>query len=185
MRDERYRPSYGQMPLSLYNSCPWHLIFQSRPACLLLAQAIGRMCGTDTSIAVRVGARVDLFSKSQGPFVGSLLFLDPSVPESTTATHVRFTSASAQPLRHKSHMLVSIHSIGDMTRPSHQSGMFQQFSLSPDPKQGHSLDTALEKPLLLNVGGDGIIGRRVSMLQHHSQHVQGPPVAEGIVGFNC
>ncbi|OIW29379.1 hypothetical protein CONLIGDRAFT_575812 [Coniochaeta ligniaria NRRL 30616] len=155
------------------------------------------MCGLDTSTSVRVGARVDLFHESQGHW-GSMVFMNPTVPESTTATHVRFTSASAEPLtvRHKSQMLVSIqyvvniHSFGDMTQPTHQSGMFQQFKLNPNPKRGHSLDTALDQPVLLNVGGDGIIGRRVSMLLQHSPHsphapLQEPLLAEGIVGYNC
>jgi hypothetical protein len=80
-------------------------------------------------------------------------------------------------------------SIGDLTQPTHQSGMFQQFRLDPNPKRGHSLETALDKPVLLNVGGDGIIGRRVSLLQQHSPYsrhpLPEPLLAEGIVGFNC
>lgn len=79
-------------------------------------------------------------------------------------------------------------SIGDMTQPAHQSGMFQQFRLNTSAKQGHSMETALDKPVQLNVGGDGIIGRRVSMLQQRSPRSQHPPqqllLAEGIVGFN-
>jgi hypothetical protein len=65
------------------------------------------MCGLDTSTALRIGARADLFSESQGPW-GSLLFINQAVPESSTATHVRFTPASGQLMRHTSQMLVSI-----------------------------------------------------------------------------
>jgi hypothetical protein len=77
--------------------------------CPLPAQIVLIMCGLDTSTAVRVGARVDLFHESRGHW-GSMVFMNPTVPESTTATHVRFTSASAEPIsmRHKSQMLVSI-----------------------------------------------------------------------------
>lgn len=66
------------------------------------------MCGHDTSTEPRVGARVDLFSSSQGP-QGNLIFLDPLEPESRLATHVRFTpedSLDSQP-----QILVSIQSV--------------------------------------------------------------------------
>lgn len=80
-------------------------------------------------------------------------------------------------------------SIGDMTQPAHQSGMFQQFRLNTSAEQGHALETALDKPVKLNVGGDGIIGRRVSMLQQRSPRSPHPLQrllqAEGIVGFNA
>lgn len=64
--------------------------------------------------------------------------------------------------------------------------MLQQFTLeSNPPKLGNTLETALDKPMLLHVGGDGIIGRRVSMLRRHPLHShQDPVLAEGIVGFN-
>jgi hypothetical protein len=63
------------------------------------------MCGVETSTVARVGARVDFLSESQDP-VGSLIFLDPHTPDSTTATHVRFTSKTS--MRVEPHLLVSI-----------------------------------------------------------------------------
>lgn len=74
----------------------------------LSTQSLSEMCGRDTSTAVRVGARVDLFSKGTHGPVGILLFLDPAAPESTTATHVRFTSSAGHCLRATSPVLVSI-----------------------------------------------------------------------------
>lgn len=65
------------------------------------------MCGhdTDTSTASRVGARVDLFSRSRGP-LGNLIFLDPAEPDSQLATHVRFTPEDG--VDADSQMLISI-----------------------------------------------------------------------------
>lgn len=72
----------------------------------LLAQTGFIMCGSDTSTTVRVGARVDLFSESQ--CLGSLLFLDPSSPGSTVATHVRFAAACGDSGQVRSQLVVSI-----------------------------------------------------------------------------
>lgn len=65
------------------------------------------MCGVDKSTADRVGARADLFTESQGHF-GSLLFVEPDVPGSTTATHVRFTSAGHGSAMLNSQFIISI-----------------------------------------------------------------------------
>ncbi len=48
------------------------------------------MCGQDTSGKARGGARVDFYSQIQGA-LGNLIFLDPAAPNSSVATHVRFT----------------------------------------------------------------------------------------------
>jgi len=61
---------------------------------------------------------------------------------------------------------------GDLTKPVEESGLLQQFALPT------GLDLALDDSLSLNVGGDGIIGRRVTMM------TRGEMVADGIVGFN-
>lgn len=57
------------------------------------------MCCSDETISSdRVGARVDFFTpSSQGTrghvqMIGNLLFLDPSCPTSSSATHVWFTT---------------------------------------------------------------------------------------------
>ena len=61
---------------------------------------------------------------------------------------------------------------GDLTKPVEESGLLQQFMLPTGP------DLALDDFLSLNVGDDGIIGRRVTMM------TRGEMVADGIVGFN-
>lgn len=49
------------------------------------------MCGPETpSSTPRVGARVDFFSRTSSGPIGNLLFLNPSSPSSSHATHVRF-----------------------------------------------------------------------------------------------
>lgn len=68
---------------------------------------------------------------------------------------------------------MSISLTGDLTKPVEESGLLQQFMLLPT-----GLDLALGDSLSLNVGGDGIIGRRVTMM------TRGEMFADGIVGFN-
>ena len=72
---------------------------------------------------------------------------------------------------------------GDLTKPLADSGVMQQFTLLPGgtchaagPENG--MEMALGEALSLNVGNDGIIGRRVSMRRGEEL------VADGIVGFN-
>jgi hypothetical protein len=70
---------------------------------------------------------------------------------------------------------------GDLTKPLADSGVMQQFTLLPGACHGAGLDgmeMALGEALSLNVGNDGIIGRRVSMRRGEEL------VADGIVGFN-
>ena len=57
------------------------------------------MCGQATpSSTPRIGARVDFFSPTNpgktATSLGNLLFLNPSTPSSTHATHVRFQHPS-------------------------------------------------------------------------------------------
>ncbi|KXX78770.1 hypothetical protein MMYC01_204409 [Madurella mycetomatis] len=165
------------------------------------------MCGPETpSSTPRVGARVD-FSSSSGT-VGNLLFLNPSAPSSSQATHVRFhqpCQANLGPsINTAEQILVSIQFVnpispflspylyvnnittrpcsltGDLTKPISDSGLMQQFTLC----RGRGIDGTelfempLAKALLLSVGQDGIIGRRVSMISG------GELLADGIVGFN-
>ncbi|KAK3359487.1 hypothetical protein B0T25DRAFT_447855 [Lasiosphaeria hispida] len=134
------------------------------------------MCGGDCtpSSTPRVGARVDFFSQNQG-HLGNLLFLDPSTPSSATATHVRFSPKEGVAIDDR--ILVSIHLTGDLTKAVNDSGLFQQFTL-PGARSLVDQDMALGESLSLNVGHDGIIGRRVSMSKG------GKLLADGIVGFN-
>ncbi|KAK0727604.1 hypothetical protein B0T26DRAFT_868862 [Lasiosphaeria miniovina] len=139
------------------------------------------MCGEEhtPSSAPRIGARVDFFAQGRGP-VGNLLFLDPSVPGSSRATHIRFSPRAGVAL--DDGVLVSIHLIGDLTKPVEDSGLFQRFALpqAASLQRGDSrpLEMALDESLSLDVGRTGIIGRRVSMTR------KGVLLADGIVGFN-
>ncbi|KAK1835868.1 hypothetical protein QBC39DRAFT_339820 [Podospora conica] len=131
------------------------------------------MCGhEDTpSPAPRVGACVNFFSPDHG-HLGNLVFHNPQTPTSSLATHVQYSSTDGVGLRDD--VLVSIHVTGDLTKPVAECGLFHQFSLSRRSRS----EIVLEDHLTLDVGDDGIIGRRVSMIR------DGELVADGIVGFN-
>ncbi|AEO56668.1 hypothetical protein MYCTH_2301829 [Thermothelomyces thermophilus ATCC 42464] len=139
------------------------------------------MCGPETPSATpRVGARVDLSSPTGRGSLGNLLFLNPSSPSSTHATHVRFHQRKEEPspLGDRGDcddVLVSIHMTGDLTKPLAESGLMRQFTL-----RGHSegAEMPLGAAVSLQVGQDGIIGRRVSVRRGHEL------LADGIVGFN-
>ncbi|KAK4119195.1 hypothetical protein N657DRAFT_650467 [Parathielavia appendiculata] len=138
------------------------------------------MCGEQTpSVAPRIGARVDFFSPSpQGHLpLGNLLFLNPTSPSSCHATHVRFQHANHPALDEP--ILVSIHTTGDLTEPLGDAGVMKQFTLRHTPYNiTQGVDMPLGAALSLNVGNNGIIGRRVSM--RRGEEV----LADGIVGFN-
>ncbi|KAK3297139.1 uncharacterized protein B0H64DRAFT_119095 [Chaetomium fimeti] len=149
------------------------------------------MCGPETpSSTPRIGARVDLSSPTGRGSLGNLLFLNPTSPSSVHATHVRFfhpaQPAASNPLDDS--LLVSIHMTGDLTKPLADAGLMQQFTLhrpntasnnSPhDDGLGGFEETALGAALSLQVGSDGIIGRRVTMRRGEEL------LADGIVGFN-
>jgi hypothetical protein len=69
---------------------------------------------------------------------------------------------------------------GDLTKPLADAGLMQQFTLrtSNIPNSSTETETVLGAALSLQVGSDGIIGRRVSMRRG------GELLADGIVGFN-
>lgn len=74
-------------------------------------------------------------------------------------------------------------SIGDMTKAAHDCGLFRQFTLCNAHTTRRYVELPLDTPLSLEVGDDGIIGRRVSVCwttESGSEDL----VAEGIVGFN-
>ena len=75
--------------------------------------------------------------------------------------------------------------IGDLTKRANDCGRFRQFPLPPvaSCRRSDFTELPLETPLSLEVGNEGIIGRRVSLCSRQSS---GPDlvVAEGIVGFN-
>jgi hypothetical protein len=69
---------------------------------------------------------------------------------------------------------------GDLTKPLADAGLLRRFTLRPSSSRK---DDGVEMPLpgealSLNVGNDGIIGRRVSMMRGNEV------LADGIVGFN-
>jgi hypothetical protein len=70
-----------------------------------------------------------------------------------------------------------------MTRNASECGLFRQFSLQTPPNPNDFVESQLQGPLSLEVGGDGIIGRRVSVYSRLATG-QNKIVAEGIVGFN-
>ncbi|KAK4082296.1 uncharacterized protein Triagg1_2108 [Trichoderma aggressivum f. europaeum] len=145
------------------------------------------MCGPVTTNKPRGGALAALSSPENASqprtICGDLAFHTPGRPESKEATHVRLTPDAAYDARLLSNLQVVIHSSGDLTMRVEDCGTFQQFQF---PTTAGSFDKAfielpLDKPLSLEVGNDGIIGRRVSLL---SRSVPDQVVAEGIVGFN-
>lgn len=81
--------------------------------------------------------------------------------------------------------LVRIHETGDLTKPVIASPSWAAFSLrtavrTPGDDETRWAEVELERPLKMEVGVDGIIGRRVSIWTERGAG----PVAEGIVGYN-
>lgn len=74
-------------------------------------------------------------------------------------------------------------STGDLTKSVCDSGLFRQFRLPARWLRADTLEVALDRPVSLMVGGDGIIGRRVSMLGERGL-TEETLLADGIVGFN-
>ncbi|ATY64252.1 hypothetical protein A9K55_003832 [Cordyceps militaris] len=115
---------------------------------------------------------------------GDLTFHTPGQPDSTEATHARlsFDGVCGPPCA----LHVVIHAGGDLTKSASDCGLFRQLRLSARSsseawEEGCPLDTALS----LQVGADGIIGRRVSVYGEEADGRSGRVVlAEGIVGYN-
>ncbi|RYP51862.1 hypothetical protein DL769_010747 [Monosporascus sp. CRB-8-3] len=146
------------------------------------------------------------------PFLsGKLVFhSQQSGTTSTVATHATFTphalpgpnseTAGAAPdTINMADYVVGIHASGDLLTPASQSPVLYQFELSEGaPRRTDtgarpcSTEVRLARPLPLGVGGDGIIGRRVTVWSRRRRAACGGegdeaallPVAEGIVGFN-
>lgn len=123
---------------------------------------------------------------SSMPMAGQLVFHNRKV-EGTIATYTTFTAdSSCEPcLTATDSCLVRIHETGDLTRPAITSPSWTSFYLKPvigvmGGKAKWSMEVELEQPMKIQVGDDGIIGRRVSVW---TQHGTGP-ISEGIVGYN-
>ncbi|CAM1502736.1 Fc.00g075120.m01.CDS01 [Cosmosporella sp. VM-42] len=146
------------------------------------------MCGPENTNRPRGGALVALSPPITGPrgiFRGDLAFHAPGSPASTNATHARLTPSEVCDVRGLSDLYVVIHSSGDLTRNACDCGLFRGFAFPTAVRSDNEeyVEIPLDKPLSLEVGNEGIIGRRVSVFSR-------PPtgsevvVAEGIVGFN-
>ncbi|KAI0006896.1 hypothetical protein F4779DRAFT_543233 [Xylariaceae sp. FL0662B] len=121
------------------------------------------------------------------PFIttGRLTFHDRG-QGGTVATHATFVpdgndTAGSVDLET---CIVGIHETGDLTRSAIISPFLHKFSMTqgcpePDGRQ-RSMEVELSHPMKIEVGGDGIIGRRVTMWAPNAMD----PVAEGIIGYN-
>ncbi|KAK5631933.1 hypothetical protein RRF57_007647 [Xylaria bambusicola] len=123
------------------------------------------------------------------PMAGRLVFYNRTA-ENLVATHAMLTvdSCCEPQFNAKEPVLVRIHETGDLTKPASTSPSWASFSLKPivrnNTVDGRTppVDAGLElgRPFKIEVGIDGIVGRRVSVW---TQKGVGP-IAEGIVGFN-
>ncbi|KAL6854496.1 hypothetical protein J3F83DRAFT_754726 [Trichoderma novae-zelandiae] len=146
------------------------------------------MCGPEVTNRPRGGALAALSSLDDAgrpTSCGDLAFHTPGLPESNEATHVRLVPDAAYDARTLSDLLVVIHSSGDPRTRTEDCGTFEKFGF-PTTAESFSetqafVELALSKPLLLEVGSEGIIGRRVSLYAGGSAS---RVVAEGIVGVN-
>ncbi|PNP40067.1 hypothetical protein TGAM01_v210264 [Trichoderma gamsii] len=145
------------------------------------------MCGPEFTNKPRGGALAALSSPIDADRLRSLCadlaFHTPGHPESNEATHARLTPDAEYDSSILSDLHIVIHSSGDLSRKPEECGTFQQFRFPAAPNSCNTsfIELPLDKPLSLEVGNDGIIGRRVSL---YSRSVPTRLVAEGIVGFN-
>ncbi|VUC37372.1 unnamed protein product [Clonostachys rosea] len=149
------------------------------------------MCGPETTNRPRGGALAALSPPStpvshlRSTLCGDLAFHTPGNPGSTNATHARLTPEEVCHHTALSDLCVVIHSSGDLTRNATDCGLLHQFTIPAKltSQNGEFYELALDSPLSLAVGNDGIIGRRVSLCSG-SRLDRDNIVAEGIVGFN-
>lgn len=77
---------------------------------------------------------------------------------------------------------------GDLLQPAFQSPILHRFGFGFGFPEGEGVRSSsrLATPLEIGVGGDGIIGRRVTVWRSGAADGSsgGFPVAEGIVGYN-
>ncbi|KAK1987609.1 hypothetical protein LZ30DRAFT_579734 [Colletotrichum cereale] len=149
------------------------------------------MCGPDICTKPRGGALAVLGQpfgspEATGPsprLRGDLSFHTPGKPSSPFATHARITGGNECDLQSLADMVVIIHQSGDLTRRPEDCGLFHRIAFSGASilENGSTVELALQTPVSLQVGADGIIGRRVSVFpQSETENA----CAEGIVGFN-
>lgn len=153
-------------------------------------------------------------TSSPAAMTGNLTFHTPGQPDSMEATHARLAfddqiqaslssnlhviiqcvDARAPPKRRRpSPTASSLANIagadstgGDLTKRASDCGLFRRLRLSArDTAAGGAFwEWPLSQSLSLQVGSDGIIGRRVSVYADEGRETDGAVLAEGIVGFN-
>lgn len=143
----------------------------------------------------------------------TVTLISPTSTQQTTPPQLQ-----PQPPPYAGEYTVKIHETGNLLEPAHKSPVLHSLSLrfpvpslsssSPSPLPSPSANTSpqsqqeqhqfpLREPLEVGVGGQGIIGRRVTIWQHHHHFRQllrdgttSPQaenlilVAEGVLGFN-
>ncbi|KAK1995982.1 hypothetical protein LX36DRAFT_682688 [Colletotrichum falcatum] len=149
------------------------------------------MCGPDTCTKPRGGALAVLNHPLGQPGAaatcprlrGDLAFHTPGKPSSPFATHARITGGNDCDLQSLADMVVVIHESGDLTRRPEDCGFFHRIAFSGASlfENGSAAELALQRPISLQVGDDGIIGRRVSVFSGSETQ---DACAEGIIGFN-
>ncbi|KAF4967469.1 hypothetical protein FSARC_4992 [Fusarium sarcochroum] len=142
------------------------------------------MCGPENTNRPRGGALAALnppVDSLSSNVCGDLAFHTPGRPASSSATHARLTPSEDCSMKGFTNLHVVVH--GDLTRNASECGLFRQFPLQTPSAFQEFIELPLQRPLSLEVGGDGIIGRRVSLYSRLASG-QDKIVAEGIVGFN-
>ncbi|KAG8159781.1 hypothetical protein KVR01_010418 [Diaporthe batatas] len=110
---------------------------------------------------------------------GQLLFFNANDHRSPVATHVRFTPSITSCMHHD--LNLTIFSTGDLTVPRAECKELESFTIPRHGSSATPVEKRLEQQLLLQVGGDGIIGRRIAV---SSASTSSSSIAEGVVGFN-
>ncbi|KAJ2895320.1 hypothetical protein MKZ38_006698 [Zalerion maritima] len=164
------------------------------------------MCGPDTSNKPRYGALAVVSPPSSVPssplampLSGSLSLYSTAGDAGLLATQATFTGLPGCDLGLATQKyFVVIHTTGDLRVPSSKCQMFRRFDFDSGSVAGDGLSmaTALAEPLQLEVGGEGVIGRRISIFaggeerkidndDGSEEHEGGLTlVAEGIIGIN-
>ncbi|TQN70567.1 hypothetical protein CSHISOI_04909 [Colletotrichum shisoi] len=149
------------------------------------------MCGPDPCTKPRGGALAVLNQPFGQPEAtgtiprlrGDLAFHTPGEPSCAFATHARITGGNNCDPQALADMVVVIHKSGDLTRRIEDCGLFRRIAFSGASvlENGSIVELALQQPISLQVGDDGIIGRRVSVFPRSEMDTA---CAEGVVGFN-
>ncbi|POS75656.1 hypothetical protein DHEL01_v205954 [Diaporthe helianthi] len=146
------------------------------------------MCGgseKDLHDPRRIGALAVVSDRSglEQDLSGQIVFFNDVDSKSTLATHVKFMPFRSQRIPHD--LRLKIFSTGDLTMPSSECKQIESFTLpmalASDVVEPSLLESRLAQKLLLEVGGEGVIGRRIAI---SSQAYPNTCMAEGIVGFN-